>query len=186
MVLVLALAGCPPPRPPDVPPSGFWSLVKITTDDSSFAFKCIHEQGGSTIRIRCFTPVEVPLFDIDIQGNAVSVQAASGAVAERIPFDIRLVGADVWRVHVAMTDDDLADYDAQNDPDLPEDRIEVDRDGEGRPVMKTFRAGEKTTAVVSFHDLEGEHAGSILLTSVDPDYTIEILQGSPTGDPHQD
>jgi len=182
LALAVLLAGCPPPRPPDLPPTQFWSLVKITTQDSSFAFKCLHAQESTTIRIRCFSPVEIPLFDIDIEGNAVSVQAASGAVEDRIPFDIRRIGADVWRVHAAMTDADLSEYDTLNDPDLPEDRIEVETDGEGLPLSKTFLAGNETTASVTFLDREAGHAGRILLESMDPAYSIEIVQGDVDGD----
>ncbi len=186
LVLALALAGCPPPRPPDLPQGQFWSLVKVTAGDASFAFKCIHAQEASAIRIRCFTPVEVPLFDIDIQGHAVSVQAASEAVTAGIPFDIRRIGTDVWRVHAALTDEDLARYDDLNEPDLPEDRIEVEADGQGRPLEKTFLDGEVTVATASFLEYEGLHAGRILFESMDPAYTIEIVQGDVTQDPHHD
>ncbi|MBW2260924.1 MAG: hypothetical protein JRG91_03045 [Deltaproteobacteria bacterium] len=184
LVLALALAGCPPRRPPDLPRTQFWSLVKVTTEGSSFAFKCLHAQEPQAIRIRCFTPVEIPLFDIDIEGNAVSVQAASEAVTARIPFDISRIGTDVWRVHVALTDGDLAGYDALNDPDLPEDHIEVVKDAEGRPLEKTFFAGEETAASASFLDYDGVHAGRILFESVDPAYALEIVQGEIAEDPH--
>jgi hypothetical protein len=183
LVLTVLLAGCPPPRPPDLPATQFWSLVKITTQDSSFAFKCLHAQETATIRIRCFSPVEIPLFDIDVEGNAVTVQAASEAVTDRIPFDIRRIGADVWRVHAAMTDADLSGYDALNDPDLPEDRVEIEMDAQGLPLTKTFLAGEQITATVTFLDRDAGHAGRILLESVDPAYSIEIVQGTPTGEP---
>lgn len=181
LLLAVLLAGCPPPRPPDLPSTQYWSLVKITTQDSSFAFKCLHAQEAATIRIRCFSPVEMPLFDIDVEGNAVTVQAASEAVTDRIPFDIRRIGADVWRVHVAMTDADLSEYDALNDPDLPEDRIEIETDAQGLPLSKTFIAGDETTASVTFLDREAGHAGRILLESVDPVYAIEIVQGDVDG-----
>jgi hypothetical protein len=183
LVLAALLAGCPPPRPPDLPQTQFWSLVKVTTASSSFAFKCLHAQESTTIRIRCFSPVEIPLFDIDIEGNAVSVQAASEAAASKIPFDIRRIGADVWRVHAALTDEDLADYDALNDPDLPENRIEVESDADGTPVTKTFSSGGETTATVSFHDREDGHAGRILFESIDPPYSLEIVQGEAAQDP---
>ncbi len=186
LLLVLALAGCPPPRPPDLPQAQFWSLVKVTAEGSSFAFKCLHAQEPSSIHIRCFTPVEIPLFDIDIEGNAVEVQAASEAVTARIPFDVRRIGTDVWRVHVALTDEDLASYDALNDPDLPEDRIEVAADGQGRPLEKTFLAGAETIASAAFLDYEDLHAGRILFESMAPAYSIEIVQGEVARDPHHD
>lgn len=173
-------AACPPARPPALPGLQFWSLVKVTTDASSFAFKCLHAREGGSVRIECFSPVEVPLFGISMDGNAVVTEPASQAVASQIPFDLNRIGADVWRVHAALSGADVSSFNELSDPDLPEDGVVVERDGEGRIVEKTFLAGKEIVATAVFSEHDGPHAGRIVFESVDPPYTIEIVQGEPS------
>jgi hypothetical protein len=180
-ILVLALAGCPPPRPPDEPVAQFWSLVKVTKGDQSYAFKCLQAQEPGSIRVKCFSPVEIPLFDIAIEGHAVVTEAASEVVASKIPFGIDRIGTDVWRAHAATTKEDILSYNLANDPDLPEDDVVVERDAEGRPTSKTFLAGGEPVVQVSFTQYAGGRAGRIVLESLDPVYTLEVVQGGTGG-----
>lgn len=180
MAAALVVWGCPPRTPPrQADDIQFWSLVKVTAPESTFAFKCLHQQSGSSLKVACFSPVEMPLFTVDIQENRVVTEASSPVVEEKIPFHLSRIGRDVWRAHVAFSDDDLASYSEQNDPDLPEDHISVQLDDQGRPLSKTFLAGDETVATVRFEDYVGEAAvaGRVELENVDPAYVIEIVQG---------
>ena len=157
----------------------FWSLVKITSGESEYAFKCLHQQDDLKIRVACFSPVEMPLFTVSIDGNSVSTEASSDVVLEKIPFDLALIGRDVWRAHVAMEDADLADFDIQNDPDLVEKKVIVTLDDQGRPLEKTFFVGDETVVEMDFleYPKTGEPAGRIEIESLVPSYLIEIVQG---------
>jgi hypothetical protein len=176
-VAALLVCGCPHARPPGTVSLHFWSLVKVTTAESSFAFKCLHEQDGGSIHVRCFTPVEIPLFDVLIDGNAVSAVASSQAVEDRIPFDVVRIGVDIWRVQVARDDSDLAGFRELNDADLPEDRVLVEEDGDGNVVHKSFLKGDVLVAEAIFLEIEDGRAGRIAFRSVAPSYGIEIVQG---------
>ena len=175
LIVPLALTACPHPVDPSA--IQFWSLVEITTDEEAFAFKCLHRAEDGSRTVACFTPVEIPLFTVEMDGHAVETTVASDVVADRMPFDPGLIGRDVWRAHVASADADLAAYNEASDPDVPEDRIEIDLGEDGHPVEKRFFAGETLTARVRFLEREAGHAGRIVLESFDPPYTIEIVQG---------
>jgi len=178
-IAALALAAsCSPRKPPASPHCVFWSLVKVTSAGTSHAFKCLHEQTGESLRIECFTPVEIPLFDIEIEGDLVTTRPASDAVAASIPFDIRRIGVDVWRVHVAASAADIASFNALSDPDVPEDAVVVEMDPSGMPARKTFLDGADPVAEAVFFDYARGRAGRIVFESFDPPYTIEIIQGA--------
>ena len=178
VALCATAAGCPR-HPAGKTAAGiqFWSLVKIEAGGDSFAMKCLHEAWGHEIRIACFSPVEIPLFSVAIDGNEVVTEASSDAVASRIPFEIGRIGRDVWRVHVADDDGDISDFNALTDPDLPEDSVAVVRDGMGRAVSKKFAAGGRVLAEAHFeYDDGSDRASRIGFESFEPPYTIEIVQ----------
>jgi hypothetical protein len=181
VAVALCLGGCPTGGPVnDAGEVRFWSLVKITSGESSFAFKCFHRQSGRELSVACFSPLEMPLFTVAVSGCEVTTTPSSPAVQERVPFDLSRIGRDVWRTHVAATDGDLESYRELNSTELPEDHVSVTVDARGRPVTKTFFAGDELVAEVGFLDYPGSGgvAGTVELTSHRPPYTIRIVQGA--------
>ncbi len=173
-------AGCPPRTSPSGPGTvQFWSLVKITSGGSSFAFKCLHQRTDAILEVACFSPVEIPLFTVSIEGNRVVTATSSLVVSEQIPFDVGLIGKDVWRAHVASSDADLAAYDELNEPDLPEDHMTVTSDDRMRPILKVFTAGDAPVVEIRFFDYPpgSSDAARIEIQSQDPAYDITIVQG---------
>jgi len=125
-------------------------LVKILYDKETFIIKGFFEGNPERFVIKAQNEVGVGLFSVSWDGKILEIEPAGKMVAGMVPFDIRNVAVDIWRIIAEWSTADINRYNKNNDPDVPEDGVVTAREKES-VIVKRIMKGEGTFATARYY-----------------------------------
>jgi len=133
-------------------PRGLFSAqhaVKIAYLGKTHVIKGWFESKGKSFAVRAESDVGLPLFTVTWSGGKLAIEPSSPLAAGKLPFAIRAIAVDIWRIAVPLEDGDLVRYNAHNEPDLEDERVVLKAHG-GGITIKQFLKGEEVTAEAAY------------------------------------
>jgi hypothetical protein len=125
-------------------------LVKIVYDKETFVIKGFFEGSPERFVIKAQSEIGVSLFSVSWDGSALEIEPAGKMVAGMVPFDMRNVAVDIWRIIAEWTTADINRYNKNNDPDIPEDGVITTREKES-VIVKRIMKGEGSFASARYY-----------------------------------
>jgi hypothetical protein len=156
-------------------------LVKINVQSEEFVVKGFFEGSARSYVIQAENEIGMSVFTVTWDGKKLAIRPAGKMVAGMIPFDLRNIAVDIWRITSEWKSADIRDYNKNNDPDLPEDTVVVEVENESVAVKKLAK-GDQPVAEIRYYPSGGAGADSFRGASTIRfkdeilDYEITILQ----------
>ncbi|MFH1437663.1 MAG: hypothetical protein ABIJ56_18295, partial [Pseudomonadota bacterium] len=188
----LALAACPctGKKQADSSPLEIFEavhLVKITYQGEDYVIRGRFAGNTDNFVLKAENEIGVSIFTVTWDGFKLKISPAGSAVASQVPFDLRNIAVDIWRVVALWSKDDIRKYNRCNDPDLPEDALSAYMEKEFVTVKTLFRKKEKETVAKAryYSSIPPTvhpflRASAIRYENAAAGYTIVILQ-TPAG-----
>jgi hypothetical protein len=156
-------------------------LVKITYDKEIYVLKGFFEGSPEGFVLKAENEIGVGVFTVTWDGKLLSIKPAGKMVAAMVPFDLRNIAIDIWRIIAEWSKGDVKAFNRNNDPDLPEDGIVIAKEKDGVRVKKIMK-GDGAFAEARYYSTAGDEAqpfmsaGTIRFKNELIGYEITILQ----------
>lgn len=148
-------------------------LVKIIHDGETFIMKGYFEGGPDEFVLKAENEIGVSIFTATWDGRSLSIKPAGKMIAGMIPFDLRNIAIDIWRIISEWSKSDIKKFNKHNDPDLPEDGLTIEKEKDG-VVVKRIMKGKGSFAHARYYG-EDETAGNPFLSAPTIRYVNELL-----------
>ena len=162
-------------------------LVKITYMDEDYVIRGRFAGSTDCFVLKAESEIGMSLFTVTWDGFKLKISSSSSTVASQVPFDLRNIAVDIWRIVALWSKDDIRTYNRCNDPDLPENALSAYQEKEFVTVKTLFRKKEKETVAKAryYSSIPPTvhpflRASTIRYENVEAGYEIIILQ-SPVG-----
>jgi hypothetical protein len=148
-------------------------LVEIVYDKETFIIKGFFEGSPDRFVIKAQNETGVGLFSVSWDGKVLEIEPAGKMVAGMVPFEIRNVAVDIWRIIALWSKDDIKNYNRCNDPDIPEDGVVTARE-KASVIVKRIMKGKGTFAAARYYS-DIEDPGNPFATAKTIRYVNELI-----------